>query len=115
MTDKQKEARAARVDERATVNFFRSQLLDNFVAVRPSDARKTRILKPDWQQALTGVVIAIGPGKRAEKGDAIEPLECAVGDIVQFGAAAGMESVYASIPIRIMRSTDVDLVLGSTP
>jgi co-chaperonin GroES (HSP10) len=94
------------------VQSFHSQLIDNFVAVRPQEAKRSKILKPDWQQVLTGVVIAIGPGKRAEKGDATEPMECAVDDIVQFGAAIGMESQYDGIGIRVMRDSDVDLVLG---
>lgn len=93
---------------------FKSTLLDNFIAVRPQEAKPSKILKPDWQKNLTGVVIAVGPGKRAEKGDKIEPMDCAVGDIIGFGAATGMESVYDGVAIRIMRSTDVDFVTGST-
>jgi chaperonin GroES len=94
------------------VQAFNSQLIDNFVAVRPQEAKRSKILMPDWARTLTGVVIAIGPGKRAEKGDAIEAMEVEVGDIVQFGAAIGMESQYDGVGIRVMRDTDIDLVIG---
>lgn len=82
---------------------FPIALLDNLVAIRPGDPfeLKSRIRLPDWQRVLRGTVIATGPKVTAIAAD----------DVVVFGAAKGVESVFDGKPLRIMREDDVDGVL----
>ncbi len=90
---------------------FQSKCIGDLIAVRPDEIKPSKIALPDWQKCLKGFVIAAGPGKSNRKGTGLTPMECAVGDYVQFGAAVGMESVYDGTPIRILRDADVDIVL----
>lgn len=80
---------------------FTQKLLGEMVAVEPETQPPGKIQLPDWQRNLRGTVLAVGPEAR----------ECAVGDLVIFGAATGMESGYKGATIRIMRDSEVDAVL----
>lgn len=90
---------------------FPMQLVGELVAVQPDEAPRGTVLKPDWEKNLTGTVIAIGPGKQLRDGSHA-PMSVAVGDKIVFGAAIGMESVFAGKPLRIMRDSEIDVVLG---
>lgn len=93
-----------------TVEFKQRPLSDLIVVEMAQAPRDQRILLPDWQRTLEGVVVAVGPGKPLYNGTTA-PMLCKVGDKVVFGAATGMESSYAGASIRIMRDGDVDGVL----
>lgn len=89
---------------------FSIDLIGNLVAVEYEPASKGRIVLPDWKQSLQGVVLAVGPGAPLYNGR-LAPVQTKVGNRVSFGAAVGMESVYDGKPVRILRDTDIDLVL----
>src|SRR5882672_1151838 len=91
------------------MNSFPMQLLGDLVAIRPEEIKQT-ILLPDWQRALKGFVIATGPGKMLTNGS-IAPMDLQAGDYVSFGATSGMESMFNGANIRIMRESDVDMVI----
>jgi chaperonin GroES len=92
---------------------FKQEPLGDLIVVEMAQApRDQRILLPDWQRTLEGVVVAVGPGK-ALYNDVVAPMSCKVGDRVVFGAATGMESTYNGTAIRIMRDEDVDGILES--
>jgi co-chaperonin GroES (HSP10) len=77
-------------------------LIGDLVAILPdSEAKRGKILLPDWQRSLQGEVLAVGP----------DATELKVRDRVTFGAAKGMESVFDGATIRVMRQDDVDMVL----
>ena len=92
-----------------TVEFKQRPLGDLIVIEMATVPRDQRILLPDWQRTLEGVVVAAGPGKPLYNG-ITAPMLCAVGDKVIFGAATGMESAYNGVYVRIMHDTDVDAV-----
>lgn len=92
---------------------FESECVRDLIAVRPDELKPSKVVLPDWQRTLKGFVLAVGPGKPNRNGESVAPMECQVGDYVQFGAAVGMESMYDGVMIRIMRDGDVDLVLRS--
>lgn len=92
---------------------FQSQCIRDLIAVRPDEIKPSKIALPDWQRVLKGFVLSVGPGKPNRNGVGLAPMECQVGDYVQFGAAIGMESMYDGVPIRIMRDSEVDIVLQS--
>lgn len=73
---------------------FPLRLLEDFVAVKlESSTQTSTIMLPDWQVSLRGSVLACGPDCK----------ELNVGDLVQFGAASGMDSWLDGDAIRIMR------------
>jgi co-chaperonin GroES (HSP10) len=73
---------------------FQMLLLGDLVAVLPeSTRRESGITLPDWSRSLWGSVLAHGP----------DCTEVKVGDVVNFGAASGIESVFDGAAIRIMR------------
>lgn len=91
---------------------FHQQLLDDFIVVALIDvpASETRIKLPDWQRTLRGEVTATGPGRMLPFGGRA-PMETAVGDIVTFGATAGMDTDYGvGRKIRMMKDVDVDTI-----
>lgn len=90
---------------------FQSECVRDLIAVRPDEYKPGKIALPDWQRTLKGFVLAVGPGRPNRNGKGLAPMECQVGDYIQFGAAAGMESSYDGVVIRIMRDGDADLVL----
>lgn len=88
---------------------FPMDLVGELVAVRP-DAPEGGVLLPDWQRGLTGRVLAVGPGRELLNGTRA-PMSVQVGDRVRFGAAVGMESTFNGEPLRVMRDSDIDMVL----
>ena len=91
---------------------FSQRLLDDLLAVALLDKAEGIIKLPDWQRVLRGEVVAAGPGRMLPLGERA-PMECKVGDIVSFSAAAGMDSDYGvGKKIRLMRDTDVDAIIG---
>lgn len=90
---------------------FPMQLLGELVAVRPDEVTESHIRVPDWERKLTGIVIATGPGKELRAGQ-LAPMSVAPGDRIIFGAATGMESSFNGKPLRIMRNSEIDAVLG---
>lgn len=92
---------------------FKQVCVRDLIAVRPDELKPSKIALPDWQRTLKGFVLAVGPGRANRNGKGLAPMECQVGDYVQFGAAVGMESMYDGVMIRIMRDGDVDLVIKS--
>jgi co-chaperonin GroES (HSP10) len=73
---------------------FPMLLLGDLVAVLPeSTVLASGITLPDWSRSLWGSVLARGP----------DCTEVKVGDVVNFGAASGIESVFDGAAIRIMR------------
>lgn len=89
---------------------FPMDLIGELVAVRPDPPTKSHVILPDWQKALTGTVIAVGPGRELENGSRA-PMSVAVGDRISFGAAIGMESSFQGQPLRVMRDSEIDMVL----
>lgn len=89
---------------------FPMEMLGDLVAVRP-DEPDSSVALPAWQRTLHGVVLAVGPGLPLVDGGAA-PMSVQVGDRVVFGAATGMESVFAGKPLRVMRDSEIDMVLG---
>lgn len=90
---------------------FSMRLLGDLVAVRPGERKRTKVILPDWQRSLEGVVLAVGPGAPRINGGVFQ-MEVRAGDRVTFGAAKGMEALHDGVPIRIMRQTDIDVVVG---
>lgn len=62
----------------------------------------TTVLLPDWKRSLSGTVIA--------KGSSVSDVD--VGDLVYFGAAVGMDSVFSGQEVRILKERDLDFVYG---
>jgi chaperonin GroES len=58
-----------------------------------------------------GTVIAVGPGRRSEKGDLIE-VEISVGDRVLYGKYSGTEVAVDGTDYLIVKESDVLAVLG---
>lgn len=91
---------------------FNQRLLDDFIVVAliGEPASKSVIKLPDWQRYLRGEVTAVGPGRMLPLGGRA-PMECRIGDVVIFGATAGMETDYGvGRKVRMMRDTDVDAI-----
>lgn len=83
------------------------KLLDDMLIVEcdePNAAK--RIVLPLWSKGLQGTVLEAGPGELLANGKRVE-MDVKVGDKVSFGAATGMESVYKSRSIRMMRQKDL--------
>jgi len=77
---------------------FTHRLLGDLVIVLPeSTLRPSGIMLPDWQRSLRGSLLAVGPDAKDVK----------KGDIVFYGAATGIESVYDGAEVRIMREKDI--------
>lgn len=89
---------------------YPQQLLGDLIVVQPEQERLGRIVLPDWQRSLKGVVLAVGPGKPRSDGS-VQPMELKGGEFVAFSATSGMEAVYDGKPIRIMREDDVMCVI----
>lgn len=88
---------------------YRQKLMEDLVAVEMLDEPEGRVRLPDWQRTLRGRVVAVGPGRTLAQG-ASAPMACHVGELVSFGAAVGMESVYDGMKLRLMHDSDIDAV-----
>jgi len=78
---------------------FPINLIGELLVVTPEyDQGPIRL--PDWKRSLKGTVIARGPNAR----------NVSEGQIVSFGAAVGMDSVFAGQEVRILKEQDLDFV-----
>jgi co-chaperonin GroES (HSP10) len=78
---------------------FPINLIGELLVVKPEPIQGP-IRLPDWKRSLSGIVLAVGPQVRG----------LSVGAKVFFGAAVGMDSVYAGQEIRILKEQDIDFV-----
>ncbi len=81
------------------------------VLVEPKEAEtKTAsgLFIPDTakEKPQEGEVLAIGPGKRSEKGDHV-PMDVAVGDIVLYAKYGGTEIKIEGQELMILRESDI--------
>ena len=72
------------------------QPLEDRIVVRPAEAEETTVsglVIPDTakEKPQQGEVLAVGPGRRAEKSGEIIPLDLAVGDTVVYSKYGGTE------------------------
>lgn len=85
------------------------------VLIEPAVAEtqtKSGIYIPDnaKEKPMQGTIIAMGPGKRNEKGDIIAP-EIKVGDVVLYGKYSGTEVTVDGKNYLIVRESDIFAVL----
>ncbi len=85
------------------------------VLIEPAVAEtqtKSGIYIPDnaKEKPMQGTIIALGPGKRNEKGDIIAP-EVKVGDVVLYGKYSGTEVTVDGKNYLIVRESDIFAVL----
>ncbi|MBO5949089.1 MAG: co-chaperone GroES [Fibrobacteraceae bacterium] len=85
------------------------------VLIEPAVAEtqtKSGIYIPDnaKEKPMQGTIIAMGPGKRNEKGDIIAP-EVKVGDVVLYGKYSGTEVTVDGKNYLIVRESDIFAVL----
>lgn len=85
------------------------------VVVRPMDKEETSaggIVLPDSakQQEARGQVVAVGPGKRLDSGEA-RAVSLKVGDDVVYGKYAGTEVEFEGESLKILREDDVVAVI----
>jgi len=90
---------------------FKQVPVADLIVVEMDDAAPGTIKLPDWARTLSGTVVAVGPGAPIPGGTDTAPMQTKVGDRVIFGAAAGMDSVYKNRAVRVMRDSDVDMVV----
>lgn len=85
------------------------------VLVEPAVAEtqtKSGIYIPDnaKEKPMQGTIVAMGPGKRTEKGELIAP-EVKVGDVVLYGKYSGTEVTVDEKNYLIVRESDIFAVL----
>ena len=85
--------------------------LHDRVAVRRlegDDKSKGGIIIPDTvkEKPQEGVVVAVGPGARDDKGK-LAPIDLVVGDTVLFGKWSGTEVQIDGLDLLIMKETDI--------
>lgn len=85
------------------------------VLIEPAVAEtqtKSGIYIPDnaKEKPMQGTIIAMGPGKRTEKGELIAP-EVKVGDVVLYGKYSGTEVTVDGKNYLIVRESDIFAVL----
>lgn len=78
---------------------FPINLIGELIAVATEDPSGT-IRLPDWKRSLQGTVIARGSDVR----------DVSEGQTVSFGAAVGMDSVFAGQAVRILKESDLDFI-----
>lgn len=79
----------------------------------PKDKTKGGIIVPETVKdqrvaalANSGVVVAVGPGRRDEKGGRI-PLDVKIGDRVLWGVYFGSDVEVDGVPCLLMRESDI--------
>lgn len=85
------------------------------VLVEPAVAEtqtKSGIYIPDnaKEKPMQGTIVAMGPGKRTEKGELIAP-EVKVGDVVLYGKYSGTEVTVDGKNYLIVRESDIFAIL----
>ena len=81
--------------------------------IEPEEQTKGSIIIPDTakEKPLQGIVLAVGPGKQTENGTIIRAT-VGVGAKILFGKYAGVEIEDGDKTYLIMRSSDVQCVIG---
>jgi chaperonin GroES len=87
------------------------QPLADRILIEPLEAEvKTAggIFIPDnaKEKPQKGKIVAMGPGKKTEKGDLIAP-EVSIGDIVLYGKYAGTEVTYSDKTYLMVKENDI--------
>jgi chaperonin GroES len=90
---------------------FKIQPLGERVLVKPMEKEeitKGGIVLPDTakEKPQEGEVLAVGPGKRSEKGEHI-PMDVKVGDIVLYAKYGGTEIKIEGQEMMILRESDI--------
>ena len=88
------------------------QPLDDRIVVRSNEPEETTVsglVIPDTakEKPQQGVVLAVGPGRRAESTGALIPLDVKVGDTVVYSKYGGTEITIAGEDLLILTSRDV--------
>lgn len=90
-------------------------LADRVVVEALEDTEQMRggLYIPDTakEKPMQGTVMAVGPGRRTDKGD-IVPTEVKVGDRVLYGKYSGTEVTVDDTDLLIIKETDVLAVIG---
>jgi chaperonin GroES len=86
--------------------------LEDRIVVQPSDAEQTTasgLVIPDTakEKPQEGVVLAVGPGRFNEDGDARVPLDVQVGDTVLYSKYGGTEVKYGGEEYLVLSARDV--------
>jgi chaperonin GroES len=89
--------------------------LGDRVIVKPlelEEKTKGGIILPDTakEKPMQGEVVAVGPGKRNEKGE-VQPVDVKVGDKVLYGKYAGTEVKIEDQEYLILRENDILAVI----
>ena len=77
------------------------------IEVIPADEKSAGgIVFPDncQDEANSGMVLAVGPGKRAEKNGVLIPMQVAKGDMVMYGRHSGFEHKPG---VRLLRQPEI--------
>ena len=90
--------------------------LEDRIVVQPSDAEQTTasgLVIPDTakEKPQEGVVLAVGPGRFNEDGDARVPLDVQVGDTVLYSKYGGTEVKYGGEEYLVLSARDVLAVI----
>jgi chaperonin GroES len=90
--------------------------LEDRIVVQPSDAEQTTasgLVIPDTakEKPQEGTVLAVGPGKFNEDGDARVPLDISVGDTVLYSKYGGTEVKYNGEEYLVLSARDVLAVI----
>ena len=91
---------------------FKLKPLEDRIIVLPAEAEETTasgLVIPDTakEKPVMGTVVAVGPGKFNENGDARVPVDVAVGDTVIYSKYGGTEVKVESDEYLILSARDV--------
>ena len=91
---------------------FKLKPLEDRIVVQPAEAEETTasgLVIPDTakEKPVMGTVVAVGPGKFNENGDARVPVDVAVGDTVIYSKYGGTEVKLAGDELLILSARDV--------
>ena len=95
---------------------FKIKPLDDRIVVQPSEAEETTasgLVIPDTakEKPVVGTVVAVGPGKFNEDGDARIPVDVAVGDTVIYSKYGGTEVKWGGEEYLVLSARDVLAVI----
>ena len=97
---------------------FKLKPLEDRIIVQPAEAEETTasgLVIPDTakEKPVVGTVVAVGPGKFNEDGDARVPVDVAVGDLVIYSKYGGTEWKGSDgTEYQILSARDVLAVVG---
>jgi chaperonin GroES len=88
--------------------------LSNCVLIRQDDEKlSSTIIIPTTTKLFSGIVVAIGEGKRLPKGG-IEPMNVEVGQHVLFGEFSGQKVTLDGEDLLLMREPDIIGILDGS-